>query len=43
MNKKKLSEDTMYTLTLKNGTIVKLTKQDILDNNILKLEKLFLI
>lgn len=41
MNKKKLSEDTMYTLTLKNGTIVKLTKQDILDNNILKLEKAF--
>ena len=40
MNKEKTPEnDKAYSLTLKNGTVIELTKQDVIDNNILKLEK----
>lgn len=40
MNKEKtLENDKAYSLTLKNGTVIELTKQDVIDNNILKLEK----
>lgn len=41
MNKKKIlenNENQVYTLTLKNGTTVELTKQDVINNNISKLE-----
>ena len=42
MNKKDVvKEDKVFPLTLKNGIVVELTTQDILDNNILKLEKAF--